>query len=68
MLTLEVKYLYSTGILLEKLDTNWHKLQQKQTHLILFPECVLIDRKKVLRNPCGEGGEKPQSFLSYLVS
>lgn len=26
---------------------------KKQTRLILFPECILIDRKKVPRNPLG---------------
>ena len=30
-----------------------HKLQQKQTQLILFPKGILIARKKVLRNPLG---------------
>ena len=40
-----------------------HKLQQKQTQLILFPKGILIARKKVLRN---QGREKPQS-LTLLI-
>ena len=37
----------------EKKGSTSHKLQQKRTQLILFPEGILIARKKVLRNPLG---------------
>ncbi len=44
-----------------------HKLQQKQIQLILFHDCVLIDRKKVLRNPLGgKVMKKPQNLTLLL--